>query len=109
MSLTWKSNFTGTEYRIFRGKVIAGLLKRHLWKEQGYGEFDGNMLRLKSKGFWKITTQILDIEGRQVLGEIKYHPLKGTATISYRDIDYKWQHKSWLRGTWYVTEQENSA
>jgi len=109
MSLTCKFNFTGTERRIFRGKVIAGLLKTSSWKNDGYGELDGNMLRFKTRGFWQRKTEIRDIEGRETLGEIEYHLLKGAATIKYSGRSYHWHFASWTRQKWEVKNDEESA
>jgi hypothetical protein len=109
MDLSWKSNFSGTECRIFRGKLIVGLLKTGLWKDEGYGELNGSLLRFKTRGFWKRTTEIRDIEGENIIGEITYHLLKGTATITYDDLSYSWQYDSWTRKTWIVNINDDSA
>jgi hypothetical protein len=109
MNLSWKSNFSGTECRIFRDKLIVGLLKTSLWKEDGYGELHGNLLRFKTKGFWKRTTEIWDIDGKRVLGDVRYHLLKSTATITYQDITYHWQFNSWTRRQWIVSNDENNT
>jgi hypothetical protein len=109
MSLICKSNFTGTECRIFRGKLIAGILKTSSWNEEGYGELDGNMLRFRSQGFWKKTIDITDIEGQKVLGQMQFRYLKGTATITYSGQNFKWQFDSWTMRNWTVKNEEGSA
>jgi hypothetical protein len=109
MSLICKSNFAGTESRIFRGKLIAGLLKINAWKEDGYGELDGSMIRFKTRGFWTRITEIRDIEGERVLGEIHYNLFKGTALITYEELAYNWKFSSWMQQKWIVTKDEDEA
>ncbi|WP_342089139.1 hypothetical protein [Dyadobacter sp. OTU695] len=101
-ALSWKSNFTETEYRIFRDKVIAGILKTSSWKYDARGELDGYLLSFKTKGFFNPHTEIRDIEGDKVLGGIDCNILTGKAWITFDGIRYQWQFESWLGGKWIV-------
>ena len=106
MSLSWKSSLAGNEYRIFRGKLIAGILKISFWKGDAYGELNGHMLRFKPKGFWRNGTQILDIEGARALGTITYNHWNSTAEIIYEGTSYLFRYKSWWKQQWHVTNNE---
>jgi len=108
-ALSWKSNFTETECRIFRGKVIAGILKTTLWKYDGRGELDGHMLTFKSKGLFSSHTEIRDIEGQRVLGDIDCNVFRSKASITFDGISYDWRFESWLRGKWVVSNGESKA
>ncbi|SEJ82949.1 hypothetical protein SAMN05216327_12257 [Dyadobacter sp. SG02] len=108
-ALSWKSNFTETECRIFRGKVIAGILKTTLLKYDGRGELDGHMLTFKSKGFFQSRTEIRDIEGKNLLGSIEYNVFRSKAHITYDGVCYDWRLDSWLRGKWTVSDGESEA
>lgn len=109
MTLQWKSSMSGNEIRIFRGKLISGLLKRSTWKNEGYGELNGFMVRFKTKGFWKPVTHIFDIEGEKELGTIQYKTWKNTATITYENQSYEWQFDSWMRKKWHIRQNDNRA
>lgn len=109
MTLQWASTISGNETRIFRGKLIVGLLKRSTWKDDAYGELNGYMVRFKTKGFWKRSTKILDIEGTKELGHIEYHSWKSTAVITYEDKSYEWAFDSWTRKTWKINNGEDQA
>jgi hypothetical protein len=109
MSLSWKSNFASTEFRIFRGRVIAGLLKATTWKNEAYGELDGNLLRFKTKGFFQKNTEIRDIEGARLLGSIQFHYFRRSATITYNDLEYHWQFLPWSARKWQVKKGEDYA
>jgi len=109
MTLQWTSTMSGNETRIFRGKLIAGILKRSTWKDDAHGELNGYMVRFKTKGFWKRSTQILDIEGTKELGHIEYHSWKSTATITYEDESYEFAFDSWTRKVWKITNGEKQA
>lgn len=108
-ALSWKSNFTETECRIFRGKVIAGILKISSWKYDGHGELDGYMLTFRTKGFFTRHTEIRDIEGTKVLGGIDYNFLGNTAWITYDGMTFKWKFESWTRRKWVVGNNESEA
>nr|WP_295929228.1 hypothetical protein [uncultured Dyadobacter sp.] len=108
-ALSWKSNFNETECRIFRGKVIAGILKTSVWKYDGHGELDGYMLRFKTKGFFKRHTEIRDIEGSSILGGIDYNLLGTSARITYNEMHYHWKFESWTRRKWLVGNGEEEA
>lgn len=108
-SLSWKANLSGTECRIFRGKVIAGLLKTSSWKNEGYGELDGYMLRFRTTGFWQKNTEIFDIDGTRQLGEIEYNRFNGSAKVVYEGQTYKWRHESWTRRKWSIGSDDSSA
>ncbi|QRR02857.1 hypothetical protein [Dyadobacter sandarakinus] len=109
MSLTWKTSFSGRECRIFRGKLMVGLLKLSLWKTGGYGELQGYLLRFKTNGIWRRNTVILDIDGKKELGEIKFNLWKGSATITYDHMEYAFKYHSWTRRQWTVTAPDESA
>lgn len=109
MTLTWKSSFASNELRIFRGKLIAGILKTNTWKEDAYGELNGYMLIFKPLGFWKRGTKILDIEGKTELGGISYNFWKQTAEIIYSGQSYIFTYKSWKHQKWEVKGSEEAA
>lgn len=108
-ALSWKSNFTETECRIFRGKVIAGILKTTPWKYDGRGELDGHMLTFRTKGFFKSHTEIRDINGERLLGGIDYNLLRSKASITFEEMRYDWRLESWLGRKWIVGNGESEA
>jgi hypothetical protein len=107
--LTWKSSFTEKETHIFRGKLIVGLLKTNAWKSEAHAELDGYLLRFKDKGFFKRITEIQDIEGNKIFGEIKYSGWGRSATITYEEVAYEWKYKSWIDRSWHVQRGEDKA
>lgn len=109
MALTWKTSFSGKECRIFRDKLIVGILKTSIWKGDAYGELNGYMLIFKPLGFWKNGTQLLDIEGKKELGRIKYNFWRSSAVITYEQVEYQWKYESWTRKNWTVTGPSESA
>jgi len=109
MKLQWTSTMSGNETRIFRGKLIVGLLKRSTWKDDAHGELNGYMVRFKTTGFWNRSTKILDIEGTRELGHIEYNSWKSTAVITYEDQSYEWAFDSWKRNTWKIKNLENQV
>jgi len=109
MTLAWKTSWTGSECRIFRGKIIVGLLKTTGMLGGAYGELNGHLLVFKPLGFWKTGTSILDIEGKTELGKIEYKWWKSSALITYQESVYEWNYESWTRKKWTVKGNADSA
>lgn len=109
MTLTWTTSLGGREYRIFRGKLIAGLFKTSVWKGDGYGELNGYMITFKPKGFWQSETIIFDIEGKRELGNITYKFWKQRAEIRYEGEVYYFRYTSWTHQSWEVTKDNDFA
>ena len=110
MSITWKSKGMRKEYRIFRDKIIVGILKKEAWKRKAYGEYNGAMLQFSPKGFWNTGTIISDIEGNKQLGSIEYGGWKSTATVTFQDQNFEWKYTSgWKRNEWTISGGNNFA
>jgi len=109
MTLAWKTSWTGQECRIFREKIIVGLLKTTAMRGDAYGELNGHLLVFKPLSFWKTGTTILDIEGKTELGKIDYNWWKSSALITYQETAYTWNYESWTRKKWTVNGNGDSA
>ena len=109
MALAWKSSWTGKECRIFREKLIVGLLKTNLWRGDAYGELYGHILVFKPLGFLKNSTEIFDINKTNKLGKIEYNWWKSSAMITYQDEVFEWKYDSWTRKSWTVNGGDDQA
>jgi hypothetical protein len=109
MTVSWKKNVWTREYRIFRDKLIVGLLKGSTLNRQAYGEFNGAMLRFRNKGFGNSQTSIYDIEGTREVGQIHYNIWKSSARISFEGKTYEWKYESWRRNKWRISDSHDCA
>lgn len=109
MALNWKTSWTGKECRIFREKLIVGLLKTKMWNGIAHGELFGHMLAFKPEGFFRRSTEILDINQTIVLGKIEYNWWKSSATITYQNQVFNWKFNSWTRKSWVVSSNATSG
>jgi hypothetical protein len=107
MIVNWKSKNSHKEYRIFRGKLIVGILKRKGWFRNAYGEYNGAMVQFISKGFLNPIITILDIEGTKKLGEIRYSRFKSEARIQYDHQTYVWEYKSKQKKEWRIISDDD--
>lgn len=95
------------EYRLFNGKQIVGLLKNSVWTGKAYGEFKGHLMRFEKDTARRIN--ILDIEGREIVGTIEFSLFPRTATIKHEGEVYTWKSLGTAsRGSWHVgnTDEE---
>jgi hypothetical protein len=109
MIVTWKTSSWSTQYHIFRDRIITGILKKQAWTRQGYGEFNGAMLRFRSTGFLNSGTVITDIEGERELGTIVFDRWRSTASVIYQGHMYAWKYESWKRNAWMISDQDDFA
>lgn len=95
------------EYRLLNGKQIVGLLKNSVWTGKAYGEFKGHLMRFEKDTARRIN--ILDIEGRDIVGTIEFSLFPRAATIRHEGEVYTWQYlKKKGKGSWLVgnTDEE---
>lgn len=109
MEVEWQANTWRQEFRFIRGKLIVGLLKKSTWPRGAYGEFHGTMLRFKQKNWWKSTTSILDIEGKNEIGIIEIKNIKRTAKITINDQVYQFKFQNRGFNNWQVSDEFSSA
>lgn len=77
------------EVRLYRGKLIIGMLRHKSYKQDAYGEFLGTMLRFRRKGFFDKYVTLLDIEGNRSLGSIHFQEWGKKVVIEYMDKVYE--------------------
>lgn len=100
MSLRWKASWGGNEYRIFRGKLIAGIVKTDSWRGDAHGELNGHMVLFRKKSIWTSDTILYDIEGKQELGAIDFEALRSRATVTLYGQDYAWKYNTFWGNEW---------
>mgnify|MGYP003406732903 CR=1 FL=1 len=107
MNVNWKSKNGHREFRIFRGKLIVGILKKKGWSRNAYGEYNGAMVQFLSEGFLNPVITILDIEGTKKLGKIHYFRFKGIASIQYEEQMFEWKYKSQQKKEWSIISDDD--
>jgi hypothetical protein len=103
MIVTWKSRSWSKQCQIFRDRIIIGILRKQRWSGHGYGEFNGAMLRFRSKGLFRMGAVIYDIEGQRELGGITFNRWRSSASITYEGQVYEWKYGSWKRNAWVIS------
>ena len=107
MHVRWQTLGLDQEYRLFREKLIVGLLKKSFLRNSAYGEYHGYLLRFEAPRWGRSQARILDIEGKKVLGTIAFGYFPRSATITYEGETYAWKSLSWHR--WTVTQADETA
>ena len=98
------------EYRLFNGKQIVGLLKNSVWSGKAYGEFRGFLMRFEKDSTRRHRTNILDIEGKNVVGTIEFGLFPRAATIRHEGEVYTWKSLGGpARGSWLVGNAEEEC
>jgi hypothetical protein len=109
MTVIWKTIGWSQQYRIFRDKIIVGILKKEGWKQDAVGEYNGAMVRFSSRGFWKTETIIADIEGTKELGKIEYDGWKSIGKVIFQGEEYLWKYDSWKLNEWTISKGDDFA
>ncbi len=99
-----------SEYRLFNGKQIVGLLKNNFLNRKAYGELHGFLVRFEKKGFGNKTARILDIEGEKVLGTLNFGSSPRSVAMDYEGERFAWSlSQKKPRGSWSVVGTEETA
>ncbi len=99
-----ETSLTG-EARIYRGKLIVGMLKNTFVNQDAYGEFLGTMLRFRKKKFLSKKVSVLDIEGKKEVGEILFADWGRKVTVQYNNKMYLGE-LSGKSGQWCMEDKE---
>lgn len=104
MTIHWKTAHSGTTFHLFRGKLVAGLLKLNFRRTSGYGELQGHLVRFETSGLWNPKTRILTIDGNRELGFITYTRWKYNAQIVLEGQTFLWKKQDWMWRSWIIQE-----
>lgn len=90
--------------RIYRNKLIIGMLNKSPFKQDAYGEFLGTMLRFSGTRFFNTKIRILDIEGTKIVGEIRFKNWFKEVTVTYQNQAYPGRLSD-DSGRWLIEDQ----
>ena len=114
--LRWQRKGRVGEIRLFRGKLIFGLLKQNAWASQGYGECAGHLFRFRTRGVWKPMTEIWSFEEpARLLGTIQMELWQAKAELIYEGQRYNFtlRPSGWelngQEGSWLFTREKGDT
>lgn len=105
MKYTWEETSVAGKLRIYRGKLIVGMLNRTWGGSDAYGEFLGTMLRFRKQDFLGHKISILDIEGASEIGDVVMDHWDKKMTIVYLNKTYLGELSD-KTGQWHVADKD---
>lgn len=104
--LSWKKGFFDSTYKIYSDGVVIGSLKDKTLSQSAEGEFNGKTYTFKTKGFIKQTTQIIDSQSNEIIGEIAYNSWMTKANIRILDKSINWKYDNLWNTKWSISNTE---
>ena len=96
----WKTKLFSKRFEIYRHEILAGELRKEGWSRRVRGELNDKEILFETKGVFKYTTQIINLQDDSIIGQVKYHKWKAKSTIAYDEREYLWQFDNFFRSKW---------
>jgi hypothetical protein len=106
--LNWKKGFFSQTYNIYSSNLVIGMLKNKTWSSSAEGEINGRKYLFKTQGFFKQSTQIIDIENGAVVGNITYNSWMTKAMIENLGIIAFWKYDNFWNTKWSIVGQDGT-
>ena len=91
-TLNWTKGVFDQNYRIQSGDSPIGHLKENFWGDGAEGEINDRQYRFKTKGFLNQSTEIIDTETGEVVGNISYNTWRTKAHVEYPEGTATWEN-----------------
>jgi hypothetical protein len=97
---SWKTKLFSKRFEIYRHETLAGELRKEGWSRRVRGELNDKKILFETKGIFKYTTDIINLQDNSIVGQVKYHKWKAKSTIVYDEREYQWQFDNFFRSKW---------
>ncbi|MTI89334.1 MAG: hypothetical protein FH748_15365 [Balneolaceae bacterium] len=97
----WKNRniLTRTCDIFFKNKHI-GFLNNNSLSSSAIANLNGEQYHFETKGIFKQHTSIIDVNAREVVGQISYNLWVSKATVSLMDQDFHWKYLNLFNTEW---------
>jgi len=105
---TWKTKLFSKRFEIYRHETLAGELRKEGWSRRVRGELNDRKILFETKGIFKYTTDIINLQDNSIVGQVKYHKWKAKSTIVYDEREYQWQFDNFFRSKWSLSNENGN-
>ena len=98
----WKKELFSESYKIFNIEKQIGTLINKTFSQTSHGEINGEKYSFKTIGLFNHYTQIIDIQNKIIIGEIKYSNWKNKATINVNGEKYEFKYDNIWNTKWSI-------
>jgi hypothetical protein len=90
-TVRWNKGFFKSRYELFLNGILAGGLKNKSWTNASEADLNGKEYLFKTSGFFRQTTQIIDLLTNTQTGLISYNAWGSRAKIEFADrvVEFK--------------------
>jgi DNA-binding beta-propeller fold protein YncE len=104
----WRKGLFSNTYKIYSNDRLIGTLKDELFSQKAIGEFNGMRYLFKNRGFFKQTTEIIDLTKNEVFGKITYGKWRSKAIISVNDESSNWKYDNLWNTKWSIFDTKGT-
>lgn len=106
--LYWKKRFFSQTYEIYSSISLIGMLNNKTWSNSADGSINGKKYLFKTQGFFKQSTQIIDVDNGAVVGNISYNSWMTKAMIEHSGIIAFWKYDNFWNTKWSIVGQDGT-
>jgi len=105
---SWKTKLFSNRFEIYRHETLTGQLRKEGWSRRVRGELNDRKTLFETKGVFKFTTDIINLQNNSIVGQVKYHKWKAKSTIIYDEREYQWQFDNFFRSKWSISNENGN-
>ncbi len=106
IKLRWKKGIFSNTNIIYSKDRQIGKLNESSFSRSATGELNGKIYTFKKKGYFRQTSEIIDVSENKVIGEITYNSWMTKATIKIGDKTIHWKYDNSWNTKWSVFNAE---
>jgi hypothetical protein len=99
---TWRTKLFSRKFDIYENDRQAGYLEKEWWSRRSGGEINGFKIMFATKGFFKQTTRIINVQDEYELGYVEFNFWKFLATIHLNERDFYFRFNNFFNTSWSV-------
>jgi len=105
---SWKTKLFSNRFEIYRHETLTGQLRKEGWSRRVRGELNDRKILFETKGVFKFTTDIINLQNNSIVGQVKYHKWKAKSTIIYDEREYQCQFDNFFRSKWSISNENGN-
>ncbi len=103
-NINWKKGLFSSKYKLFENNIEVGYFSPSAFSSTSIGKLKESKLKFRTKGFFSSETEIIDLNSKQLIGNIKFNSWRSKAEIKIKDKNYLWKYGNFWHSKWSISE-----
>ena len=108
MKLNWKKGTFSNTYTFYSNGREIGELEDKNFSSTSTGSLLGKKFKFITNGFFKQTTDIIDLESNKKVGDITYNGFYSKAIVTFNNNTFVWKYENMWNSKWSFNQKEKA-